>query len=123
VAGLNPHAGEGGIFGDEEKRLITPALKRASWAGIDAAGPVPPDVIFFDAFRKRYDAVIALYHDQGLIPFKLLYFRDGVNLTLGLPFVRTSPDHGTAFDIAGKGKADPSSMIEAISLAAKLVSK
>ncbi len=123
VAGLNPHAGEGGIFGDEEARAITPAIKRASKRMKGVSGPYPPDVIFHDALTGRYDAVVSMYHDQALIPFKLLYFKDGVNLTLGLPFVRTSPDHGTAFDIAGKGIADPSSMIEAIRLAARLASK
>jgi 4-hydroxythreonine-4-phosphate dehydrogenase len=84
------------------------------------SGPLPPDVIFYEALNGKFDAVVAMYHDQGLIPFKMLYFRDGVNLTIGLPFVRTSPDHGTAFDIAGKGIADPSSMIEAIILASRL---
>ena len=123
VAGLNPHAGEGGIFGDEEARAITPAIKRASQRMKGVSGPYPPDVIFHDALTGKYDAVVSMYHDQALIPFKLLYFKDGVNLTLGLPFVRTSPDHGTAFDIAGKAVADPSSMIEAIRLAARLASK
>ena len=123
VAGLNPHAGEGGVFGDEEKRIIMPAIKRASGSIRGIAGPVPPDVIFYEALAKKYDAVIAMYHDQALIPFKLFHFKDGVNVTLGLPFVRTSPDHGTAFDIAGKSVADPSSMEEAIILAARLVNK
>ncbi len=120
VAGLNPHAGEGGLFGTEEKDCIIPAIKKAIRRGMRVTGPLPPDVIFHDALKGRFDAVIALYHDQGLIPFKLLYFEDGVNLTLGLPFVRTSPDHGTAFDIAGKGIADPRSMIAAIKLACRL---
>ena len=123
VAGLNPHAGESGVFGKEEEHIIAPAVKAASKKIKGVSGPVPPDVIFYDAYKGRYDAVIALYHDQGLIPFKLLYFRDGVNLTLGLPFVRTSPDHGTAFDIAGKGVADPTSMEEAIFLAHRLLLK
>jgi 4-hydroxythreonine-4-phosphate dehydrogenase len=123
VAGLNPHAGEGGSFGNEEARVIIPAMKKASASVKGLAGPIPPDVIFNQARAGTYDAVISMYHDQALIPFKLLYFKDGVNLTLGLPFVRTSPDHGTAFDIAGKGVADPSSMIEAIRLAARLASK
>ncbi len=120
VAGLNPHAGEGGIFGKEEMGIISPAIKKASMTCGKVLGPFPPDVVFADALRGKYDAVIAMYHDQGLIPFKLLYFRDGVNMTIGLPFVRTSPDHGTAFDIAGKGIADPSSMVEAIRLAVRL---
>ena len=123
VAGLNPHAGDEGLFGDEEKRLVTPAIKAAAAEGIGAVGPVAPDAIFYAALAGKYDAVVALYHDQGLIPFKMLYFRTGVNITLGLPFVRTSPDHGTAFDIAGKFTADPSSMIEAIGLACRLSSR
>ena len=120
VAGLNPHAGEGGIFGKEEIFIISPAIKKASVNCGKIFGPFPPDVVFARALQGKYDAVIAMYHDQGLIPFKLLYFKDGVNMTIGLPFVRTSPDHGTAFDIAGKGIADPSSMIEAIRLAVRL---
>lgn len=123
VAGLNPHAGDEGLFGDEEKRIVVPAVRAAAAEGIGAIGPAAPDAIFYAALAGKYDAVIALYHDQGLIPFKMLYFRTGVNLTLGLPFVRTSPDHGTAFDIAGKFVADPSSMIEAIALACRLSSK
>ena len=120
VAGLNPHAGEGGIFGKEEITIISPAIKKAAASCGKVYGPFPPDVVFGDALRGKFDAVIAMYHDQGLVPFKLLYFKDGVNMTIGLPFVRTSPDHGTAFDIAGKGAADPSSMIEAIRLAVRL---
>ncbi|MBP7056126.1 MAG: 4-hydroxythreonine-4-phosphate dehydrogenase PdxA [Candidatus Omnitrophica bacterium] len=120
VAGLNPHAGECGLFGDEESRIIAPAVKKAGRLFKNIYGPVPPDVVFYDALNGKYDAVVALYHDQGLIPFKMLYFKDGVNMTLGLPFIRTSPDHGTAFDIAGKGMADPSSMIEAVKLASRL---
>lgn len=122
VAGLNPHAGEGGIFGKEESVIISPAIKEASESCSRGKilGPFPPDVVFGEALQGKFDAVIAMYHDQGLIPFKLLYFKDGVNMTIGLPFVRTSPDHGTAFDIAGKGIADPSSMIEAIILACRL---
>ena len=120
VAGLNPHAGEKGAFGPEEERVIIPAIKKVS-AGISGvSGPYPPDAVFYSAFNGKLDAVIAMYHDQGLIPFKLLYFMDGVNLTLGLPFVRTSPDHGTAFEIAGKFIADPSSMSEALELACRL---
>lgn len=123
VAGLNPHAGENGVFGTEEARVIIPAVRRAARAAGAVYGPLPADVAFYDAYQGKYDAVVALYHDQGLIPFKLLYFRDGVNMTVGLPFIRTSPDHGTAFDIAGKGIADPSSMIEAIRLACRLSTK
>lgn len=123
VAGLNPHAGEGGMFGDEEKRIIAPAIKKAAKHIKGITGPVSPDVIFNMALDGKFDAVISMYHDQALIPFKLLYFDTGVNFTIGLPFVRTSPDHGTAFDIAGKGIADPSSMIEAIKLACRLSRK
>jgi len=117
VAGLNPHAGEGGLFGREEERIITPAIARARTAGADATGPYPADSLFFQAVQGKFDAVIAMYHDQGLIPLKLLHFRDAVNVTLGLPIIRTSPDHGTAYDIAGSGKADAGSMIEALALA------
>jgi 4-hydroxythreonine-4-phosphate dehydrogenase len=117
VAGLNPHAGEDGLFGREEGRVITPAIAEARRAGIAASGPHPADSLFFQAVDGKYDAVIAMYHDQGLIPLKLLHFHDAVNVTLGLPIIRTSPDHGTAYDIAGTGKADPGSMIEAIALA------
>lgn len=120
VAGLNPHAGEGGLFGSEEERIIKPAVKKASKIALGVVGPVPPDVVFYECLNGRLDAVVSLYHDQGLVPFKMLYFNNGVNLTLGLPFVRTSPDHGTAFDIAGKNIADPTSMIEAIRLACRL---
>ena len=120
VCGLNPHAGEGGAFGDEDKRVVAPAIKKASSLCKNIYGPLPADTVFHDSLNKRYDAVIAMYHDQGLVPFKMLYFDSGVNLTLGLPFIRTSPDHGTAFDIAGKGIADPGSMIEAIRLACRL---
>ena len=123
VCGLNPHAGEDGRFGDEERRVITPAVLMANEAGIDAAGPFPADTVYLQALAGKYDCVIAMYHDQGLIPIKLLAWQDAVNLTLGLPIVRTSPDHGTAFDIAGKGKADPSSMTAAIRLAIELASK
>ncbi len=123
VCGLNPHAGEAGAFGDEEKRIISPAIKKAAASMKNIIGPVSADAAFHDAINKKYDAVIAMYHDQGLAPFKALYFTSGVNLTLGLPFVRTSPDHGTAFDIAGKGVADPSSMIAAIKLAVILRSE
>lgn len=120
VAGLNPHAGEAGIFGDEEIRRIIPAIRGVSKDGIHVSGPHPPDTIFYKAYRGDVDIVVCMYHDQGLIPLKMIAFDRGVNFTVGLPFVRTSPDHGTAYDIAWKGIADPSSMIEAIRLAAKL---
>jgi 4-hydroxythreonine-4-phosphate dehydrogenase len=117
VAALNPHAGEGGMFGDEEQRIIVPAMKNAASLGIPLQGPFPPDTVFFKANKGEYDAVICMYHDQGLIPFKLLHFDDGVNVTLGLPIVRTSVDHGTAYDIAGKGIASPNSLQAAITMA------
>lgn len=120
VAALNPHAGEEEIFGSEEKRVIAPAVRESSAQGIKAEGPFPADSLFSPLSRKRYDAFVCMYHDQGLIPFKTLHFLSGAVLTLGLPFVRTSVDHGTAYDIAGKHKADPSSMKEAILLAARL---
>jgi len=120
VCGLNPHAGEGGLFGTEDERVIRPAVAEARRRRIDAVGPLPADTVFAHAVRGTYDAVVCMYHDQGLAPFKLIHFADGVNVTLGLPFVRTSPDHGTAFDIAGRGKADASSMIAATLLAASL---
>ncbi len=121
VAALNPHAGEEEIFGHEEKKIILPAVQEAQRRGIRALGPFPADSLFYQAARGDYDAVICMYHDQGLIPLKLLHFIGGVALTLGLPFVRTSVDHGTAYDIAGKDKADETSMREAILLAARLV--
>jgi 4-hydroxythreonine-4-phosphate dehydrogenase len=117
VAGLNPHAGEDGLFGREEQTIIAPAVDQARQDGIRVEGPIPPDTVFFKAASGLYDAVVCMYHDQGLIPFKLLHFKDGVNVTLGLPIVRTSVDHGTAYDIAGKGVADPSSLAAAIDLA------
>jgi 4-hydroxythreonine-4-phosphate dehydrogenase len=117
VAGLNPHAGEDGLFGREEERIIAPAIERARRTGALASGPYPADSLFFQAVNGKFDAVIAMYHDQGLIPLKLLHFHDAVNVTLGLPIIRTSPDHGTAYDIAGKGTADAGSMIEALALA------
>jgi len=120
LAGLNPHAGEEGVLGDEEQRVLGPAVRGARERGIDIAGPFPGDTIFVRASRGEFDAVIACYHDQGLIPVKLLAFGHSVNVTLGLPIVRTSVDHGTAFDIAGKNIADPTSMIEATLLAAML---
>lgn len=121
VAGLNPHAGEGGMFGSEEKDIIEPAICDARNQGFDVAGPFPPDTIFYHAANGRYDVVVSMYHDQGLIPFKLIHFHDGVNTTLGLPIIRTSVDHGTAYDIAGTGIANPGSLIAAIKLAAKQV--
>jgi 4-hydroxythreonine-4-phosphate dehydrogenase len=123
VCGLNPHASENGQFGDEEKRIIEPAIMMARQHGIDAHGPFPADTIFIKAVQGQYDIVVAMYHDQGLIPVKLLDFAGSVNLTLGLPIVRTSPDHGTAFDIAGKNKADPSSMKSAIRMAVEIATK
>ena len=120
VAGLNPHAGEGGEFGDEEIKTITPTVKAAKKRGIDVVGPLSGDTVFYYALRGDFDAVVAMYHDQGLAPLKAVAFDSGVNWTLGLPFIRTSPDHGTAYDIAGKGIADPSSMIAAIRLAKQL---
>ena len=121
VAGLNPHAGENGAFGDEEIRIIGPAIQSLNGAGMGVfSGPAVPDAIFRDAARGHYDAVLAMYHDQGLIPLKLLDFDTAVNVTLGLPKPRTSPDHGTAFSIAGKNLANPSSMIAAIRLACEL---
>jgi 4-hydroxythreonine-4-phosphate dehydrogenase len=126
VAGLNPHAGEAGRFGDEEARLVRPAIEaaraRVAAAGLAAeiSGPHVPDVVFRDAADGRFDAVVALYHDQGLIPLKLLHFDEGVNVTLGLPFVRTSPDHGTAYDIAGSGRARATSFLAALDLAARM---
>jgi 4-hydroxythreonine-4-phosphate dehydrogenase len=119
-AGLNPHAGEDGLIGVEEQRVLRPAVDAARARGVNIAGPFPGDTVFVRAVRGEFDAVIACYHDQGLIPVKLLAFGTAVNVTLGLPIVRTSVDHGTAFDIAGKGLADPSSMIEATLLAARL---
>jgi len=131
VAGLNPHAGDGGLFGKEEVKIITPAIQRAKESGYDAEGPVPPDTLFSKAIQGKYDGCVAMYHDQGHIPFKLLGFKwnnktqsmdsvKGVNITLGLPIIRTSVDHGTAFEIAGKGIASPDAMIIAIEYAVKM---
>jgi 4-hydroxythreonine-4-phosphate dehydrogenase len=119
-AGLNPHAGEGGAMGREEITIIAPAIEALRAEGIDAVGPLPADTMFHAKARARYDVALTMYHDQGLIPAKTLAFDDGVNVTLGLPFVRTSPDHGTAFDIAGKGVANPASLIAALRLADRL---
>jgi len=123
VAGVNPHASENGQFGDEEERIISPAILMARDQGIDVSGPYPPDTVFIAARDGKYDAVVAMYHDQGLIPVKLLAFDQAVNLTLGLPIVRTSPDHGTAFDIVGRNRANPGSMRAAIELAIDLAVK
>ncbi len=120
VAGLNPHAGEGGRMGQEETDLIAPLLDRLRGEGMDLRGPLPADTMFHDRARAGYDVAICMYHDQALIPIKTLDFDEGVNVTLGLPFVRTSPDHGTAFDIAGKGLANPSSTLAALRMAARL---
>lgn len=121
VAGLNPHAGEGGLFGDEEQTIIGPAVKAAVAEGIQASGPFAPDTVFMRARRGEFDLVVAMTHDHGLIPVKYLGVEQGVNVTLGLPFVRTSPDHGTAFDIAGRGLADPASLVAALRMARRLV--
>jgi 4-hydroxythreonine-4-phosphate dehydrogenase len=123
VCGVNPHAGEGGLFGREEIDVLRPAVERLRAAGVEASGPWPSDTVFSRAARGEFDAVVAAYHDQGLIPVKLLAFGRAVNVTLGLPFVRTSVDHGTAFDIVEKGSADPGSLIEALRLAAELVGR
>jgi len=123
VCALNPHAGESGMFGDEDEEVIAPAIESARAQGVDCTGPVPADVVFHQALKGNYDAVVAMYHDQGTIPVKLLAFETGVNVTLGLPIIRTSPDHGTAYDIAGQGIADPGSMVEAIRLAASMAAR
>jgi 4-hydroxythreonine-4-phosphate dehydrogenase len=123
VAGLNPHAGEGGGLGREEIDIIAPAIEAARVKGLDVTGPHPADTLFHADARATYDAAICMYHDQALVPFKTLAFEEGVNVTLGLPFIRTSPDHGTAFDIAGTGQASPRSLIEALRLAAAMHEK
>jgi 4-hydroxythreonine-4-phosphate dehydrogenase len=120
IAGLNPHAGEDGALGEEDRTVVAPAVARLRAAGIEARGPLPADTLFHAAARASYDAALAMYHDQALIPIKTLAFDHAVNVTLGLPFVRTSPDHGTAFDIAGSGRANPSSLIAALRLAQRL---
>ena len=120
VCGLNPHAGEGGNLGHEEQTTVRPAVEAMQRRGIDVVGPLSADALFYYAYRGDYDAVVAMYHDQGLVPLKMIGFETGINWTLGLPFIRTSPDHGTAYDIAGQGKADPSSMVSAIRLAKQL---
>ena len=123
VSGLNPHAGEGGLLGDEELKEIIPAVAAAQAQGMPISGPFPPDIICREALNQHQKIIISLFHDQGLIAFKLVAFNEGVNVTLGLPYIRTSPDHGTAFDIAGKGKADPQSMIAALHFAYNLSQK
>src|SRR5436305_9974714 len=120
VAGVNPHASENGQFGDEEERIISPAIFMAREQGIDCTGPYPPDTVFLSARERHFDAVVAMYHDQGPIPVKLLAFDQAVNVTLRLPIIRTSPDHGTAFDIVGRNRANPGSMRAAIQLAIDL---
>ncbi|WP_242007102.1 D-threonate 4-phosphate dehydrogenase [Vibrio cincinnatiensis] len=121
IAGVNPHAGENGLFGDEEIRVLQPSIERVKTDGVDAYGPCPPDTVFLQAYQGQYDIVVAMYHDQGHIPLKLMGFYDGVNITAGLPFIRTSADHGTAFDIAWQGKANPESMAVALKLALTIV--
>jgi 4-hydroxythreonine-4-phosphate dehydrogenase len=121
LAGLNPHAGEEGALGEEDRAIVAPAVEQLRVQGIDARGPLPADTMFHEAARRSYDAALAMYHDQALIPIKTLAFDHAVNVTLGLPFVRTSPDHGTAFDIAGTGSANPASLVAALKLAARLV--
>ncbi|HEY7586121.1 MAG TPA: 4-hydroxythreonine-4-phosphate dehydrogenase PdxA [Candidatus Deferrimicrobiaceae bacterium] len=120
VAGLNPHAGEGGLFGDEETTMIAPAVAACRRSGIDATGPWPPDTVFYRAWRGEFDVVVAMTHDHGLIPLKLVHFEDGVNVTMGLPVIRTSVDHGTAYGIAGTGTASPASLLAAIRMAASM---
>jgi 4-hydroxythreonine-4-phosphate dehydrogenase len=123
VAGLNPHCGEKGLFGREEALTIRPAIRKLQVVYGGITGPIPGDTLLHDAYAGKYDAVVCMYHDQGLAAFKMVARDEGVNLTLGLPFVRTSPDHGTGFDIAGKGRADPGSMREAIKLAVRLAKR
>ena len=121
VAALNPHGGEGGLFGDEESRVIAPAVRRMRRRGVDAVGPLPADTLFAQAAKGNYDAVLCMYHDQALIPLKLLDFGGAVNISMGLPFLRTSPDHGTAYELAGSGGADSGSMTKALLMAARMV--
>jgi 4-hydroxythreonine-4-phosphate dehydrogenase len=120
VAALNPHAGEGGLFGAEEREVILPAVVKAREEGILASDPIPADTLFYKARNNYYDIVVAMYHDQGLAPLKMVAFGNAVNVTLGLSIIRTSVDHGTAYDIAGKGLADPASLLEAVKLAASM---
>jgi len=123
LSGLNPHAGESGSLGEEERTIIAPAIAQLAADGLDVRGPLPADTMFHESARTGYDVALCMYHDQALIPIKMLAFESAVNVTLGLPFVRTSPDHGTAFDIAGSGRADPSSLCAALTLAARLAAK
>ena len=123
ISGLNPHAGEDGSLGMEDRTIIAPAIAALRSEGIDVRGPLPADTMFHEAARKTYECAICMYHDQALIPIKTIAFDDGVNVTLGLPFIRTSPDHGTAFDIAGTGRANPSSLIAALTLAARMAAR
>jgi len=123
VCSLNPHSGEGGLFGNEEKEIIRPAVEHLNKQNLNINGPYPSDTLFIPTNRKKYDAILAMYHDQGLIPFKIFHFHNGVNFSAGLPFIRTSPDHGTAYDIAGDFLADESSMKEAILLNAQLCNR
>ncbi|MEM8793365.1 MAG: 4-hydroxythreonine-4-phosphate dehydrogenase PdxA [Pseudomonadota bacterium] len=123
IAGLNPHAGEGGVMGREEIEIILPAIEKLRHAGVSVTGPLPADTMFHRAAREAYDAALTMYHDQGLIPIKALDFDQGVNVTLGLPFIRTSPDHGTAYDIAGKGIADHGSLAAALRMAAQMAAR
>ena len=123
VAGLNPHAGEGGHLGREEIEIITPAIERLAAEGIDVSGPFAADTLFHERARARYDAALCMYHDQALIPLKTIDFARGVNITLGLPFIRTSPDHGVAYDVAGTGRADPSSLIAALAMARDMAAR
>ena len=123
VCGLNPHAGDGGVLGTEEKTLINPAVRAARKKGFNVSDAVPADTVFYQARRGDYDAVVAMYHDQGLGPLKMIGFEEGINVTLGLPIIRTSPDHGTAFGIAGKNIASPKSMKNAIALAIEMAGK
>jgi 4-hydroxythreonine-4-phosphate dehydrogenase len=120
VLALNPHCGEGGMFGDEEREIIAPAIRAAQAEGINAVGPLSADTLFYFAGQGAYDGVVAMYHDQGLIPLKMLHFDDGVNLTLGLPIIRTSVDHGTAYDLAGTGRASEKSLLAAIRMAVQM---
>jgi 4-hydroxy-L-threonine phosphate dehydrogenase PdxA len=123
VTSLNPHGGEKGIFGEEEETIIRPAVEEAIRSGANVEGPLPSDTLFCKAHEGGYDAVVAMYHDQGLIPLKLLSFRESVNVTLGLPIIRTSVDHGTAYDIVGKGVANPTSLVNAIKMAVDMVNR
>jgi 4-hydroxythreonine-4-phosphate dehydrogenase len=123
MSGLNPHAGEDGTLGTEDETIVAPAIATLRNEGIDVRGPLPADTMFHEAARKTYDCAVCMYHDQALIPIKTLAFDDGVNVTLGLPFIRTSPDHGTAFDIAGSGRANPASLIAALQLAARMAAR